>query len=227
MADQSKFEQMLATDKKVFANIVKMKALIAERRKPATDFNNGSRKVFKNATEAKAYAADLNKLIREFNEILIAYKERQADYRNNSLYKLGNKIKETNDKVITYFKGLWSDLTGLNGLGEPTTALIIPISIAAGATLTAVAIAYFVGKYYENTLVDYNDSLKTIKELAKTDPVLAAKALDKLNEIEKEQQKRVAESGIFADAGAGIKYGIIALSSVAALALGMKLYNEK
>jgi hypothetical protein len=226
MADKTKFEQMLATDQKVYANIVKMKALIAERRKPATDFNNGSREVFKTTAEAKAYADELNTLIQNFNDILKDYKARQADYRTNSLYKLGNKINEVNDKVTSYFKSLWNDLTGLGAL--PALApLILPVSIAAGATVTAVAIAYFVGKYYESTLVDYNDSLETIKELAKTDPALADKALDKLNEIEKEQQKRVAESGLFADAGKGIKYGIIALSSVAALALGMKLYNEK
>jgi hypothetical protein len=224
MAEQQKFEQMLATDQKVYANIVKMKALIAERKKPAADFNNGSREVFKTTAEAKAYAEELNVLIQDYNDILKDYKARQADYRTNSLYSLGNKINEVNDKVTAYFKSLWNDLTGL---GAIQAALILPITIAAGATITAVAIAYFVGKYYESTLVDYNDSLETIKELAKTDPALADKALDKLNEIEKEQQKRVAESGLFADAGKGIKYGIIALSSAAALALGMKLYNEK
>jgi hypothetical protein len=222
MDNEQKLKKMLATDRLLYANIVKMKALIAERRKPITEYKAGSRNVFKNGTQANGYIKKFNALAQDYNSILKAYLDRQNDYRTNKLYSLGNKVTEYTDKATNYFKSLWNSVT--DGLGA--LPLAVPIAIATGATISAIAIAYFVKSYYEKTLVDYNDSLKTIEQLAKVDPVLADKALDRLNEIQQEQQKAMSESGLFSNVGKGLKTGLTILSIGAAAGVGFYVYQN-
>ena len=222
MDNEQKFIKMLATDRQLYANIVKMKALVAEKRKPITEYKAGARNRFKNGTEANKYIKEFNASATKYNDILKSYLERQNDYRTNTLYKLGNKITEYTDKTTNYFKSLWNSVS--DGLGA--FPLAVPVAIAAGATISTIAIAYFVKSYYEKTLVDYNDSLTTISELAKVDPVLANKALDKLNEIQTEQQKAISESGIFSNIGKGLKTGLTILSIGAAAGVGLYVYQN-
>jgi hypothetical protein len=203
LSNEDKLKIMLETDKKTYESLATIRIFLSD---PASKSNP-------NYTKIQASEVALSQ----------RYNARQDDYKNNTAYKLGAAINEWSDGVTGWFKQTWENISssGLWGLGA--APLVVPVAIAAGAVLTVSAVAYFVYSYYTETSVDYNEALKTVELLARHNPVLAEKMLDQISAVKQNEQ----ETGLFNQAGVGLKYGLIAAGvGVAALAtygVGKKL----
>lgn len=193
MTQEETFKNMLMLDQYTYANIVKLRAFLIESFKPIGQFNinykaNKSIVPFKTAAEASAYIKVWTANKKKLDDLQDRYNKRQSDYRNNTVYKLGQSITNASNSIVQKSKAVWDKLKSLMGLGI-APALIVPIATVTGAVLVTTVIAYFIYKYQKETAVDYNDGLAVIAELSKTNPALAEQMLDDLNNQQSEQSE--------------------------------------
>ena len=219
---REQLDEMFAVDKLTYQNIVKVKAFIAVRRKPIADYRKGDRSIMKNSGQFKSYVAGFNVLVRRYNKLLKNYQARQLDYRENTLHNLGKSIEKFNDGVTRFFSSLWGKVKDAAGLGI-APALILPVTIVAGATITAIAIAFFVQRHFDATQFDQQASNDLVSDMisttAKIDPEGAAEMARRIIEMEtalkKDQIKANAEGGFFGQLGKGVKTAVIVVSVAA------------
>lgn len=133
-----------------------------------------------------------------YNAELRKYALRQNDYKNNTLYKISNSVTEFKDKVVNYFSDLGKKL--FSGMGDGGI-ITVPVAIAIGATLSVVAIGYFVAKYYTETNSGYNALIKMLPSIQQSDPELAKSIVAGVGK----QAQAEAESGFFSQLGQGAK----------------------
>lgn len=181
LSNQEKFQQMLATDKKVFEMLASMRLFLADAKSKTL--------------------AQYSQVLASYNELKDRYNARQNDYKTNSFYKLGNYITEVADKSVQWLKDTWNSIFGIGAV-----PLVVPVAIAAGVVITSSVVAYFIYKYYSETSTDYNEALNTLELLARHNPELAEKLADKLTEVKKQENS----TGFFNQLGEGVKWGLAA-----------------
>lgn len=161
------FEQMLKQDEEVYANLLQIEKLLRDHEKSWT---NGQSI---NQVEFDKFIVLENK----YKHIKTQYLARQHDYKTNATYQFGKKISDWVSEFTDSMLG-----TGLNG-----APIAIPVGYVVGALIVVGAIAYFCGKYADQTDIDYAESLRIVNEVSKVNPKLADKMLASLTEAKKSE----------------------------------------
>ena len=162
------FEIMLKKDENNYANLLQIEKILRDHEIAWTK-------------GASISDEDFNKrqaLENQYKVLKERYQARQNDYKNNAVYKFGKKISGW----VTEFTNKITSSLGLNGI-----PLAIPVAYVAGAVIVTGAIAYFCGKYFSQTQIDYTESLKVVAETAKLNPELAKDMLKSLNKAKEKE----------------------------------------
>jgi len=162
-------EKMLQQDEEVYANLLQVEKLLKDHQKSWTKGKSINQVEFD-----KLYALE-----QEYKAIKSRYEARQKDYKTNKSYQFGKKIS----KWVSEFTASLSESLGLNGI-----PLAIPVGYVIGAVLVVGAVAYFCGKYANETKIDFAKSLEIISEVSKVNPDLAEKMLRSLDKAKEGEQ---------------------------------------
>lgn len=231
MADnKDKFKAMLDLDRKIHENIVKIAAYLVDSQKTFSQWEKGGKKYgsgspFKNVDDLTFFVAKRRKLVKTYQELRDNYNSRQKTYANS---EIKGALRKATDTVTIQAQKLWNSFArsvSLQGLGV-LPALAIPLIYAGVAVVSIAVIAYFVNKYAEATTVDYDRSLESIEEIAKTNPKLAEKLASNLNQLQEKQTEANASSSFFGQMGSGLKWAGILVGVGVAGKFAFDAYSE-
>lgn len=176
-SDVKKFEEMIERDQTLYANLV-----MADVQLQDAGLNYFQPEVGRDLNfETKYYS-----LRQKINDLIKSYEERQQSITESELFRVQKSITKAQNSVTDWAKGYYRYLRTKAGLGD--FGLSVPLIIGIGAVISFGIAAFFVNRYYQKTLVDYNEGLKVIGEVSETNPQLANKMLRELNTLQRKQQ---------------------------------------
>lgn len=193
---EENFKKMLQTDEQVFKQLVTVKVWL-------------DRNIYHRNWAATKTVYDTE---------LAKYTKRQNDYANNKLYSISRSIQQTTNQAVAKFADFFRFVPGLGAV-----PLLVPVAVVAGATISVVAIAYFVNAYYTETNTGFAALIKLLPEIQKSDPALASQIVNAVAAQEKVEAKAEAESGFWQQLGKGgkIAIGFVGAAAGAALFYGV------
>lgn len=202
LSDNEKFELMTVLDTRVYSNLLLLSGQLKLANVKATQYLNGNVKykdAFPSKQAAEAYFNSLIPIYERVNKLKKDYNSRQTEYQESTLASALREADGVKEAATSYWDKILA-WTGLGGaLGNP--AIILPIIYVVGAVTAIGIIAYFITRYKEKTVVDYDESLDAIAEMCKIDKELCQEALGALNEAKKNEQ----DQDVFNQIGKGVK----------------------